>query len=353
METGDMSYVVGVVRRCWVRKLVLWLMLSVSLALVESMAVCQVGPSGQQAQVIFGSLRIAVERNDIAQIQSLSKSLQGLGEAGVPAIEVEMKRGSAGMQRALANTLRGIPGERATSLLFDLMCKEAPDYLKWAREHDRTGRRYYGLLVVALSDLENRSVARRLSANDLRNLASLVGDGNPVLAGNAARVLGRCEKVSPAARLAPILVRLRREVSSPSRVIGSGYLSPEVFVRCQLLLAISYIGPPAVGALRRERALPDAGAELRKWLLLALGMAGDGSVQNDLKALVTSEPDRYVRVLAIHAYSGAAQRDSLPFLESLLGDTTVSEYGDVKGKNVFLIRNAASSDIHKWQSGPR
>jgi hypothetical protein len=74
-------------------------------------------------------------------------------------------------------------------------------------------------------------------------------------------------------------------------------------------------------------------------------MAGDASAAAALEAVVRTDPDRYVRYVAIRAYTASAGQNAIPLLQSLLDDETVSEYGgDVHGRPdhpFYLLRSAA------------
>ena len=333
--------------------LLLWATLMGGLLVLGNPTVCQGVSATQQPDAIVGSLRAAVAQHDVARLMSLNRSLQALGTAALPAIEGEMGQATAGMRRALVGALRGIPGDRATRLLVNVFTQEAPVYLRHTTSNDLSSQRYNGLLLVVLNVLRDRPVTEPVADSDLRNLISLVSDSSPAVAGDAARVLSRCEGVSAGSRLAPVLTRLRNEVVSPSRAAESGYLPSEMILRAQLLVAISDIGTPAISIIRPEMESCGADTELRQWLLLALGMAGDEASQADLKALATSEPNKYIRLFAVRAYSRAARQHAVPFLETLLNDTTQSDLGDVRGKNRFLIRDEARTEIRRWQKVAR
>jgi len=272
-----------------------------------------------------------VARLQAAESEALLTALQAQGEAAIPAIAAGLAQGDEAFRVTLARALGGIGGDASTSLLVGLLA-EGPSSSAAMR---------------ALAALQNRPVRRPLSAQELRTLVALVREANSIGAGSAARVLARCERVPARRRLASIIERFEAEVVSPVSPASSwpGYLSPEVSALNQFLLALSYIGRPAVTPLQQALRRAAGQADLEQWLTLALGMAGDKAVATRLKEVVLGEADRYVRCVAVRAYARSAQSDAIPLLESLLDDDTESEYTSCTGGKVLLIRNAASDEL--------
>jgi HEAT repeat protein len=61
---------------------------------------------------------------------------------------------------------------------------------------------------------------------------------------------------------------------------------------------------------------------MRKWLVVARGMAGDAQVAAELEKIVREDPDMSTRVEATRAYARAAKETAIPLLVELLGDPT-------------------------------
>ena len=265
------------------------------------------------------------------QAEARITSLENLGEQAIPAIADALKRADDKQGVYLARVLSGIGGDESTSLLVEMVgrhgsCPEAASR--------------------ALGALENRPVRRPLSREELQVLTERVGQRNVVGAGRAARVLAKCMKVGSAERIRPIVDRFKRELLSPGEVSETGisYSSPRVVARQQFLLALSYIGDPAIPALVREQRAAGR-VEIEKWWVLARGMAGDGSASSHLSDMVAGETDRYVRAVAVRAYSRSAKREAIPLLESLLDDPTESEYAGCTGGKAMLIQTAARDEL--------
>jgi hypothetical protein len=159
--------------------------------------------------------------------------------------------------------------------------------------------------------------------------------------------------VPAADRLTPILERFESEVVSPTvtdsvRIMGA-YVSPRVGTLNEFVLGISHIGKDAIPMLEQRRQRAAEKSELRKWLTLALGMAGDESVADDLGDMALGDPDRYVRWVAVRAYARSAKQKAIPLLEILASDQTESEYGVLPPDRgpVLLIGMTAMAELSR------
>jgi len=301
-----------------------------------SAVIAQRAPSDLTPAEIVSRFMVAVSNEREQEIETLVTILQERGEAALAAIASGLAQGDDRQRTQLARVLGGIGGNASTSLLVEMLAEaSSPD----------AARR-------ALTALENRPVRRALSEDELSALVTLVRDSSsPIRAGSGARVLAKCSVVAVGERLAPILERFKSELSSPYWAdTRPSYVSPRVFVVNQFLLAISYIGAPAIEALAQERQAAAANSEIEKWWLIALGVAGDKSVAADLKDMLTEEPDRYIRCVAVRAYASSAGQDAIPLLESLLNDTTESEYVHPRRGKFLLIQSAARSALRRLQN---
>lgn len=282
-------------------------------------------------------VEVATELSFQKAAHEASWALKERKEAAVEAIRAALPEMDDAQRGRLPWVLGGIGGDASTYLLVEL-CGQTSSFPNAAR--------------AAVGRLENRPIRRPLSEDELSALVTGVESSSVMSAGSYARVLGKCYAVPEEVRLRPIIERLRRELASPSRLparfLGC-YTSPRVYVRNQFLLAISYVGEAAIPLLTEERRLAAGDAEAEKWWVLALGMAGDESVASELEKMVTGEPDRYVRHMAVKAYARSAKQDAVPLLKTLLSDTTESEYEDscvrIPGRKFFLIRSAARSAL--------
>jgi HEAT repeat protein len=172
-------------------------------------------------------------------------------------------------------------------------------------------------------------------------------------AGTAARVLAKCINLPADVRVGAVLPRFVQAVVSPVPVepVRYVYVSPRVYALNQFLLAFSYIGEPAVAPLQAQRA-GATDPELRKWLILALGMAGEAGVAGELEEVVRNDPDRYVRCTAVRAYARSAGVGAISLLRSLLTDETESEYGrDPLGNPYRLIAGVARDELSRLELG--
>jgi len=276
-------------------------------------------------------LQAATTAGAEATREALVTELAVCGEAALPAIEVGLGRKDERLSYSLVRVLTRIEGDGATSLLVGLL-KGKPDAMP---------------TQAAVGSLSSRPIRRALTAAELNTLTQLVKQDDAVGAGIAANALVRCLKVALPIRLRPVLARFAQEVTSDAPRVhdGTSYVSPRVRVLQQFLLAFFYVGKPAIDLIAAEREKAEQ-PELRKWLGLALGHAGDARVGKELEGLVRDDPDRYVRSAAIYAYARAMGQDAVPLLQSLLTDTTVSEYhGCVGTEPIYLLRWAAQGEL--------
>lgn len=229
--------------------------------------------------------------------------------------------------------LRAIPTDESTDSLLRLA----------------VDRRRPKLSRAAISALENRPIRGRLSEAEVQALsATIQQEKNVVLAGAAARVLGMCQKVPASVRAEVVLARFVQEIERPSEAgrIRLIYVSPRAYTMNLFLLAFLSIGEEGIPVLQKAARSAVASPSHEKWLQMALGMAGDPSVADQLRQVAASDPNKYIRATAIRPYARAAGRQAVPFLRSLLRDESRSEYhGLPDGTPVFLIRPIAQGEL--------
>jgi len=237
---------------------------------------------------------------------SLGEALIALGNDALPAIEQGITQGDPQVKSRLLLWVMGIPGERATALLLRVMSDSQEPRLRG----------------TAIRCLAERPVTCPLTAKQLATLQQTIAEGNGWIAGEASRALARCEVLSADERVHPILARFQAEVMTPAQPhdrTGDSYLSTHVRRLNLYLRAFSYAGEIAVPYVRQ--AVKDAASgDVRKWLTIASGMAGDGQVTDDLERIIRENPDTSTRVEATRAYARSAKEAAIPFLLELLDD---------------------------------
>jgi HEAT repeat protein len=107
--------------------------------------------------------------------------------------------------------------------------------------------------------------------------------------------------------------------SQPYERSGDSYLSPHVRRLNVYLRAFSYTGEAAIPYLR-QAAEEAADPEVRKWLTVARGMAGDGDVAPDIERIIRGDPDMSTRAEAARAYARSAKEAAIRLLVELLDD---------------------------------
>ncbi len=282
----------------------------------------------------------AVAHYDHASAETMREELQARGAAVLPAIRQATKTADETSISALAWVLGGIAGPDATELLLDLLF---------------TGDEEAAVRTSVLSRLENRTPPRPLTEQEMDAMRRALKESNAVLAGSVAKLLGRCAQNDPTLRTSWILARFKREVEWKGDESRSWLAyAPPRFVRLnQFLLAISYIGNAALPVLRAE--WQDAEGEWRRWLLFALGMAGDRSVGGALKEIVLTQREPFIRWVAVRAYGHALNRDAVPLLKELLTDPTVIPSGSCvsprRDKGIPLIQDVAHAELYRIDPG--
>lgn len=313
-------------------------LLLLTILLSSSTGFCQQQTTPEEAIKQLIPITINEENRNVDSDQIVDILKQN-GQNSIPAIAAGVEQ-IADIQQMLnmrlvilVSALGGIGSDESTSLLVQVL-----------------GIKNVSPEVVsqALLMLENRTVRRELTAQERAVIASRVDSVNVNSAGKASRIFARCLKVPVAERIIPIVNRLEKELNSPGTVepIHGAYLSPRVLVRHRFLLAIADIGGESIPSIQLKHKAAVVGTEQEKWWIMSLGMACDKSVIDRLKEMIKTEQDRYVRAEAIRAYARAAKQEAIPLLETLLTDTTESEYDTLPGgRKVLLIQIVARDEL--------
>ncbi len=254
-------------------------------------------------ETLIDKLRLAVAPDSTADPFDISVKLAArYGDEAVPAIERALPNSNGRMAEMLVSTLASIRSNKSTTLLLRLL--DMPQFRAPAR-----------------SALVNRDIRVPVSPSQRAALTNSLAHGGPSEAGQAARVLGACRAVPPADRVGPIVDRFIIQVLAPwpeREPITQAYMPYRYADLHEYLLAISFIGSPAVPRLRLERVRAGANKDLDTWLLFALGMAGEETVAGELAALIQGSADNYLRAEGVRAYARAAKEAAIPLLESLV-----------------------------------
>lgn len=263
------------------------------------------------------------------------KALAAFGDDSVPAFREALEKHATPKAQA----------ELMMALLFVRTEEAARLQVEQAFENPHKGAR-----GTAFSRLVNTIIPFPLRDDQLASLTRRLADEGVMTAGDVARALGHCVENDIEARVWPVLGRFEREVVDPSEIprTGMSYLSPRVLMLNPFLLAFSYMGEDAAPYVRAE--IEHAQDEvLRKWLFIGLGMTGDPSAAETVRAIIEQDPDRYVRCVAVRAYARSAGQAGLPYLETLLEDPTESEYGDCHPElgPMRLIAEVAADEISR------
>jgi HEAT repeat protein len=289
------------------------------------------GFKDMNSERLVEELELAVGEGQLARAHEITNELASRGEEGLSAIRESLASSSQALKLQIVRVLVGIGGRRSTELLMQVTCHDP----------DRTVSR------EALHALENRPINFALSAGQIDSLLRKIKSGEILDATAAARVLSRCIRNETRELIKPIVLRFKKEIASPTELVSihGSYLSPPVYILNQFLLSFSNFGEKATGQLRQELESVKTGP-VREWIVLSLGMCGDQSVAEEVRKVVNSDSDPYVRCVAIHAYARAAGKTAIPVLEAFLRDSTESEYDRLPdGTPVYLLRLAAEDEL--------
>ena len=201
--------------------------------------------------------------------------------------------------------------------------------------------------LPALGAIGNSPISFPLTKEQIDAFLVVVAKAHVYSAAGAAYVLSRCEQNDKAPFVQPIVDRFIEEIERPVDAGGGygSYLSPRVCVLWQFPRCFGELGDKGIAPLKAALEKP-TGAEMRKWLTLALGMCGEPSVADTLKDWVKNDPDRYFRVVAVRAYARSAGEAAVPLLKELLSDTFESEYYHFPdGGPVYPIRFTARGEL--------
>lgn len=149
----------------------------------------------------------------------------------------------------------------------------------------------------------------------------------------------------PAADLVDRLgTALESEVGNPVSGDGPGWFSASETLQEQYTRVMAAAGDSAIPEIRRRRANSAGTAEL--WYLVALGYAGDDTIDGDLASAVVSDPPPAV---AMHLMQLVADRDiveAVPVLREYLTSQLQWENSHVDGPPpVFPLRAQAAGAL--------
>lgn len=281
-------------------------------------------------------LTAAAERGDEAQCSAICEEMTKCGKEIVPALRASLKSATNQVKALYIHVLNGVGGDESTGMLLEICLDRSEE----------------GLSEQALGSLYYRPINKVLTKEEISVLARMLLDESIFTATTAAQVLSRCQKNDTILLMQPVVERFRREVLHPADIGSAGdtYLSPQVLILNQFLVAFSNFGQAGIGLLRHE--LDQAtDPELQKWIVLALGMCRDSSIAKRIRTILGSDPDRYVRAVAIYALSNSMGQAAIPILQKYLHDKTVSEYyRNMDGSPFYMLRELARGQIASIES---
>jgi hypothetical protein len=205
---------------------------------------------------------------------------------------------------------------------------------------------------LSLQRLMNRKVACAVTHKEFLQLASLIDQETPFKAGAYALVLSNCTQVSDEQKTEVILTRFLREAARPesqfTKIAGVDMTSKLASLG-NFYFALANLGEPVrlpLASAARSSSPKDA-----VFITIARGMSGDESVAENLRSLVESGGDKYLRRMCVAAYARAKGEYSIPLLEKWESDETESDRVEMSGKRRKLISEAAREEIRRIKDG--
>jgi len=274
----------------------------------------------------------AIHADDLTLAQSVAEQLRARGGEAVESVVASYADADGITRAALVWVLGGIRSYRGYDALLGVLSDpEEPDSLRSA----------------ALEGLSGRQIARELTEAEFGALTDLVAGAQVKQAGQAALVLGRCKGNPSRPRVAAIAARLRDETrAGPS---ASELPTTRIAELKPFVDAFGHIGVGGQAAVRDELAATQGPA--RTWLVLAAGMVCYRAVGAELEAMLRSEPNIYMRYLAVGAFARSMGREAVALLTELANDPTMARPAGVALGLPYLerpiIKEAAGWELHR------
>ena len=181
----------------------------------------------------------------------------------------------------------------------------------------------------------------------LKQFITLVNEGPYNEAVTAAPVLGALQGAPLEQRLDPVRRWFLRLCTSPP--VGAGSIFREAHLKGAVTVFASF-GESARVPLRKALDTATGDELTRKWLLLALGHAGDPLVAGEVRALVNNTAENVsLRSAAVSAYTASAGEGALPDLELWSKDLT-KVVDDMHKQETFPIAETAQFDLTRLRA---
>jgi HEAT repeat protein len=288
-------------------------------------------------EILIGRLQEAINKGDANEVEINIKSLEQCGAEAIPAMQLALKSKDPQLRIALTRILVTIPKNESTSQLLELALLDKDEKIA----------------KTALNGIENRTICRTLSKEEINIILSRIENDNVINAGVYARLLSKCISISTFDRAIPIIMRFKSEITTPTQVnyIYGTYVSGRAYALNQFIIAISNLGESVIPILHllKKESQETKQESLKKWITIAMGTAGDETVSEDLRQLVEKEKDISLRALALRAYARSAKESAIPLLNSFIEDETSVGYADSHGK-IFPLQIIARDEIKRLES---
>lgn len=144
------------------------------------------------------------------------------------------------------------------------------------------------------------------------------------------------------AKSALLIDALNKEISEPvSDKRSNSYLSNTEFLRLKYVEELSALGPEALSDLRS--ASTNVRSAVKPYIEFARANLRDRAVATNILSLAASDPDPFVRAMAVRSLGRLGDSNAVSFLKQLLQDPYFRESEDsLGGYRTYLIREEAA-----------
>ena len=257
-------------------------------------------------------LKTATLVHDEAGLSASYQAIAELGTNAIPEIREALQAAEPRVRASLIQSLIGIGDKAATDILLETAFKDTVPQVA----------------QLAANCIDNRQIPRALTEAEVKAaLDHLKGESTPTGV-IWARLLAGAPHLDPATVqkiTETICDRFVSEITTPLKVrlYESGYISGDVHWLNQFLIAFASLDSGGSIPVLKERRADVTDPNVRKWLMIALGMSRDPNVGDELRALVENDnEDVSLRAIALRAYAQSTHIKAIPLLEKFLNDKT-------------------------------
>jgi HEAT repeat protein len=266
---------------------------------------------GTSLTELVEQLHIATRDSQEAKRNSVIEQLREEGTNALPVIYEAMKTADVPLRMNLVHVVRRMHADESTEALLRIALEDpSPEVSR-----------------MAVTCIDNRIIRRPLTLSEWATVTERIRTRTSAEAKVWAYILAHSGIITDPQVVEAILRRFLEDVKDPSLDVSGPHLGSYILGKAQALnsyLRAFYFMDSALAIPALKRAFATTTDEsTRKWLTIALGMAGDESQSWALLDIVeNTDDDSSIRAEALRAYARAAKAQAIPVLEGFLADRT-------------------------------